>query len=364
MKRKAKLFAGVMLSAAFAFHATPAKAWICTLVINDPLWMGNARSVGTSVAESFDAQLAQTSALITSYMQIMVSATKAQASQVNIEGSRAATALNRTAEAGAQARGTEAVNGEILQAQREFGPESHIADSCSATQVLGDVVRALGGVSQSATTLITPALVPAAPGGGTTGRQAMQQRLSLHRQSYCSQAEVSAGLCSTVGAKPSADVLPGTLFDPTMTDVDARAYINNLVGDPLDKPDANESKTAAGVLRMATAMRAEAIRSPALTSLAVMRAQATGGSGSGLVSQSNVTVNQALEEIMAMYGGGAKYSDWDAKLSATDEYGVLRELVKLRALSMKLRNYQTESTTRIGVMMSALLAGEAANQQN
>lgn len=364
MKRRNKVLAGLFAAGMVVWQVTPAQAMICTYVVNDPYWTGNALKVGENVEGAFDGQLSSTSALITNYMQIMVSATKAQASQVNIEGGRAATAIDRAQEAAAQARGAASVNNEILQAQREFGPESHIADNCDATAVLGDVVRALGGVSQSAKTLITPSVIPAAPGGGMMGREAVQKRLASHRLTYCSQYEVSAGLCSTVGSKPSVDVQAGTLFDASATDADAQAYINNLTGDPLDKPNQYESKTAAGVIRMATAMRAEAIRSPALASLAIMRAQASSGSGSGLVSQSNVTVNQALEEIMQMYGGGAKYREWDAKLSATDEYGVLRELVKLRALSMKLRNYQTESTTRIGAMISALLAGEAASQQS
>ncbi|GBQ77282.1 hypothetical protein AA14337_0772 [Acetobacter malorum DSM 14337] len=358
-----KLLAASLAVCVSVGFSTPAHAWICTYWVNDPVMSSTINGQATATSAKFDVELATSSTIITNIFNRLIAATKVQTAQRSADASRNSVGIQKAMQAYASAVNQQSVAEEMVQAQREFGAESRIASACNATVVLGDVTRAISSVPEQARNWISSDRIPSAPGGAILPRQAVERRLSGHLQRYCSQDEVSAGLCASVGARATADVDANTLFDPTSSQEDVEAYINNLAGDPLDKPTANEAKTPAGVLRLATAMRTEAMRSPALASLAVLRTQQAGGSGAGLSSQSNVTVIQALDEIMQQYGGGPKYQQWDAEVSAADEYGVLRELVKLRALSMKLRSYQTQSMTRIGAMISALLAGEAAEQQ-
>lgn len=368
LKSLAPLFRAFM-TVCFCFVAVcalsrSAHAQFCTPYwVNDHLVMGLTKDNGKTISRSFDAEMGITTKLFTEGLNLLTSASKVDTAQRSADGTRNALALRQGAEGFAQVVNQQQMNSEILDANEEFGNEGHIANVCGDVAVVGQVVRSLGSSNDMARNILQSSKIPAAPGGTITAREALSRRIGNHLDTYCSSDEVSAGLCRHVGSRPSADVQAYTLFDPTASQDDVDAYINNLVGDPLEKPDQREANTPAGVLKMMTAMKAEGIRSPALTSLAALRAQSAGGSGYNLVSQSNVTVVQALDEIMALYGGGPRYQDWDARLSGAGRYGVLRELVKLRGLSMKLRNYQTQSLTRISAMLSTILAAEAGEQQ-
>lgn len=343
-------------------NPVPAHAFICTYDVDDPVMKANATAVSEEVNASFDTGLTTTSTLMTSMYEILVSAMKIGASQRSTDGQRNSTGISQSLQAYAQVVNQQGQNEDILQAQDEFGTGSEVSGVCSETAMTGEVVRAIDSVPTQAKSIIQSSNIPAAPGGTVLPRKAIATRLSSHLSRYCTQDEVTAGWCSTVGSKPAADVSAQTLFDPASTQEDVDAFINNLVGDPLDKPDATSAKTPEGVLRMATAMRAEAVRSPALVSLAALRAENAGGSGYSLVSQSGITVTQALDAIMKKYGGGPDYDTWDASVAGANQYGVLRELVRLRGLSMKLRNFQTQSQTRMGAILSTLLAAEAEDQ--
>ena len=68
---------------------------------------------------------------------------------------------------------------------------------------------------------------------------------------------------------------------------------------------------------------------------------------------------EAMDSLIARYGGGENYEEWSAALVTKSETGLLKEIARLRALSLQLQTFRDESSDRRQAMIGALLAGEA-----
>lgn len=355
--RNHKLIAAT--AALLAASAIPAAAGggFCP-VAPDASWKAVHQSTTLELQAAFDVDKNLILNQFTLAYQRIMSAVKVDTSQENIDGQKVSQAIKKSDEALADVMTQTDVNNEISKAHADFGPDGQSVDACGSSAMIDDVSTALSVYKTSAREYATPDRVYAAAGSTITPTQAIADSLKKHRDKYCSASEAQAGLCDGAGGEAGADVDILTLFTGR-SDEAKDALVNNLVGLPLPKPTAQEAATPRGSLMMVDAMRAEAVRSPALVSLAVVRAMGNRGGGSILGGDTETSFNGALDKIMDLYGGGSGYAAWHTELATKNERGLLQELNKLRALSIKMRTYRSESNTRIAAVMAAVLAAEA-----
>ncbi|MUO72909.1 hypothetical protein [Agrobacterium vitis] len=146
------------------------------------------------------------------------------------------------------------------------------------------------------------------------------------------------------------------LLDVSASEEDKRKVIQQLAGFAVAKPGADQTGTVGGEFSMLRAREAEAWRSPALVSLASVAAMSNKASGDGDGAGS---VLQAMDALIDNYGGGPAYEKWTNALQMQSERGLMTELNRLRALSMRLRTYHSESEARKAAVVAGMLAAEA-----
>lgn len=322
----------------------------------DSAWLSVHQSVTTELNAAFDVDKNLILAQMTLAYQRMMSAIKVDTSQQNVDGQKVSSAISKSDEALAGVMTQSDVNRQITQAHADYGPDGQSVNACESAGMIDEASSAMSVYKASAREYVTPDRVYAAPGSTKTPAEAISASLENHRSKYCSSSEAAAGLCSSAGSQAGADVNIATLLSASASDDAKDALVNNLVGLPLPKPTPQESNTPRGSLMMVDSMRAEAIRSPAMVSLAAIRAM--NGEGGGEDAH-DASFNSALDNLLNVYGGGNGYSAWYSALATKNERGLMQELNKLRALSIKLRTFRSESNTRIAATMAAILAAEA-----
>ncbi|NSX94407.1 hypothetical protein [Agrobacterium tumefaciens] len=146
------------------------------------------------------------------------------------------------------------------------------------------------------------------------------------------------------------------LLDVSASEEDKRKVIQQLAGFAVAKPGGDQDGTVGGEFAMLRAREAEAWRSPALVSLAAVAAMSNKATGDGDGAGS---VLQAMDALIDNYGGGPAYAKWTNALQLQSERGLMIELNRLRALSMRLRTYHSESEARKAAVVAGMLAAEA-----
>ena len=340
----AVLFGSTLMSAELAFAGS------CSLA-PDSAWENTHRNVEQGLMRSFDVDKNLILAQMTSGYQRLISAFKIDTSQRGLNGQRASVTTNKAGEGLSSVLVQNDVNKQILKAQADFGIDGLSVEPCN-NELGANISNSVNTYKQNAANYMLPEKIMAASGSTVSPTEAIQKNLSLHKKMFCSPSEKRFGLCENVGKEASADVDVKTLFNPNASEEAKDAFVNNIVGLPLRKPTKAEAKTPEGAIMLVEAMRAEAARSPAIVSLAVLRSQAEEGDG-------QKSVNQTLDDIVKQYGGGADYEKWYAELGTKNEKGLLTEYNKIRSLEVKLRSLKSDSNTRISAMLASILAAEA-----
>lgn len=320
----------------------------------DSAWENTHRAVEQGLMKNFDVDKNLILAQMTSGYQRLISAFKVDTSQRGIDGQRVSVTTNKAGEALSSVLVQNDVNRQILKAQADFGADGLSVDPCN-NDLIENISNSIGTYKQNAANYMSTENIMAASGSVTSPTEAIQKSLSLHKKMFCSPSEKKFGLCETVGKEASADVDIKTLFNPKASNQAKDAFVNNLVGLPVRKPNKQEAKTPEGAIMLVDAMRAEAARSPAIVSLAILRSQSEEENGQR-------SVNQSLDDIIDKYGGGEQYEKWYAELGTKNEKGLLTELNKIRSLEVKIRSLKSDSNTRIAAMLASILAAESTNK--
>lgn len=321
--------AGLALALAVG-SSSAAQAQFC-VIGSDETWLGQ-------FATSKAAMIARTLLLGTNVSlaraltaENVISATKVFTKQVSADGSRTQAMVRGTQEANA-ATLIEQVRAErLVSIKEQYGYDTgQGVKACETVSMLSGVNTALGftqdGASQSMTRL------DVRPGAPSPGADAVKVRLD------------------PTTADASVLLQPGVSFDKK------DKAIQQLAGMPPVKPSPQIAQTSEGAMMMLKARRIEALRSPALVSLEAVRTQSD---LSGHAFQpSNQSLVEYLNMIIDQYGGGPNHEAWAAGVAAQSESGLLRELARLRAMSLRLRQFQSEQQARLAAINAAMLALE------
>ena len=146
------------------------------------------------------------------------------------------------------------------------------------------------------------------------------------------------------------------LLDPSASDDDKKIVIQHLTGLPM--PVASPSMSGAEKdVAMLRARRVEALRSPALASLTAVAAM-TSKTGHLADDDAQAPV-QWLDSLVDQYGGGSKHQAWSNALAGQSERGLMMELSRLRAMSLRVRQLKAEQSARITALFATMVGLEA-----
>ncbi|MDR2208492.1 MAG: hypothetical protein LBE22_05915 [Azoarcus sp.] len=207
--------------------------------------------------------------------------------------------------------------------------------------------------------------VHAAPGVYLDPGQNRKMVLEAH-QPFCTQDQVDAGLCKTVGTHPGASLNAATLFNPAMGAEDLykakNAYVNNVVGFA-DPPVAEGAGTHAGsgVYMIAKGSK-DAIVSPAIVALKEVQLFNSGVEGAH--SGTELPLSVLFQNEVDRYAGDSpEYDNWSKIMAAQAQRGVMLEVLKIEALRLAVAGKKLEALDRQEAMLAALVALEARRGQ-
>lgn len=195
--------------------------------------------------------------------------------------------------------------------------------------------------------------IDAAPGRYGDPAVALQARVNEHKQYFCTAAEVSAGLCSSVGQLPGGDSNGTLLFkDAAANGIEAKAknaFINNLFG--LPTPIAKgKGSTPEGVAGMSDKHRIDAINSIAMHSLKTIQADHEKDPAT------NKSLAEMIKERVGVYFGTEQAKGWAQSLAAQEQRGILVDMVKMEGVALKMAERRVAQNARIEGNLAGLVA--------
>ena len=207
--------------------------------------------------------------------------------------------------------------------------------------------------------------VYAAPGVYMNAVDSRKQLIEAHKP-FCTQDQVDAGLCKSVGELAGASLNAGTLFNPAMgeeTLYEAKnAYINNVVGET-DSPVSIGAGQHAASSSYAVAKGAkDAIVSPAIVALKEVQLFNSGVEAEH--SGTNLPMSMLLQQEIDRYAGNSpEYDRWSIGMAAQSPRGVMLELLKIEALRLAIAGKRLEAWEKQEAMLAALVALELRQNQ-
>lgn len=316
-----KIFSVFIGAAALVGVSQPASAKWCW--IDNPPWMQAHDRMEASIVE-----------VRTKSVEDVIGAIKVKVKQVSASGQQEQEMIRKSQEAHAATVTEQMRRDEIVRAKEQFSYETgQGVNACAAIQQAAGITQA--GTNLSSSAKRTYDGLDIKPGSTTPLAQQVSVRLNP---------------MSTDG---------GILLRNGGSSEDQRqAVIQQMAGLSLEKPDVRQLGTVAGDFQMVKARRLEALRSPAMASLAAVAAMSsTTGEGFGGGSQS---LEAQLDLILDQYGGGPKFQQWSAQLAAQSERGLITELARLRGMSLALEQVTNDQQARMSAVMATLLAGTAS----
>lgn len=190
---------------------------------------------------------------------------------------------------------------------------------------------------------------------GTGGRygdvaEAIRGREEQHQKLFCTQEEVNAGLCSSVGKIPGGDSNAALLFsrDKSPEAIAAKnAVINNIIGLPDNPLPSGAVGTPEGDAYLLEKKKKDAFMGFAAYSLKSIQTD-------------NEQYRDVLDERIGQYFGTARATEWAKSQASQAPRGILVDLLKIQGLNVKLRERRLREGLRMEANVAALL--ELENQ--
>lgn len=303
-------------------------------------------------ARTTTESLAQAAATLigidTAETSVIVSALKVLAKQIDVstEKTMAATV---SAEQGMAAVAKEIADREMID-KIVVDYTSQGFDPCAQSEATHRMAQAEAEMTVSVPRRIR-AEVEAGGGKLSSPAEALRAREERHQALFCTQTEVDAGACSSLGKVPGGDSNAALIFSSdTSADVVAakNAVINQMVGLP-DGPIATEAaNTPEGAAYLMEKKRKDAFLAWSVYSLKTIQAE-------------NETVKPVMDARIGQYFGTPQAMEWAKSQAGQAPRGLLVDLVKIQGLSLKLAERRLKQNMRLEANLAALV--ELENQQ-
>lgn len=336
MKFRALIAVGMLLSIPQVVSAGGA---VC--LVADPIWRAGHTSSQTTITTGIDAMVATFAANSTLTTQQIVSAIKVLAQQTSAGANTEAVGSQQAMKAAAETYVEQRMAEELLEAHNTYGPPGQAVGSCDFVRDIEVMNTALDAVEERASEIVMSGGLDTRPGS------TIDLDTALSRRSYVASTDFD----NVVSAVAFVD--PGTSAAVKDT------FMNNVIGMPVEKP--TDLDGVEDSIQFMRARQAEALRSPAIASLASVRAyyEAPGHfGGGGLSGAVNRSLDETVDWLVDRYGGGDEYEQWMAELVTKSETGLLKELARLRAINLALTTERNQSSDRQQAVLATLLATE------
>lgn len=185
-------------------------------------------------------------------------------------------------------------------------------------------------------------------GGGKYASLAdiLKQREQQHKALFCTQAEVDAGQCTSVGAVPGGDANASLIFsgDTSPNMVAAKnAVINNIIGVPDQPLPPGSANTAQGQAYILAKKQKDAFLAFPAYSLKSIQSDSEG-------------FDAFMNERIGQYFGTDRAAQWAQDQASEAERGVVVDMVKIQGLNLKLHERRLRQALREEANESAQLA--------
>lgn len=204
--------------------------------------------------------------------------------------------------------------------------------------------------------------VAAAPGVYSDKPVEAQKALLVNRTKFCTQDQVSSGMCSTIGTLPGADLTVSTLFEPAMEGEDLYAakvaFVNNIIGVPDGAVPASAAKSPDAAAYALNKAKKDALLSPAIASFKEIQLDYS-GVAAGVGNQTDLPMAVHFDNQVKRYSGNTpEYDNWARVLSAQDNRGMMVELLKMKALALAQQEKEYRQYERMEANLAALVSME------
>lgn len=176
----------------------------------------------------------------------------------------------------------------------------------------------------------------------------LRARERMHESLFCTQEEVDAGMCSSVGKIPGGDSNAALIFnvDQSADMVAAKnAVINNIVGLPDDPLSSAAASTPQGQAYLLEKKQKDAFLGFAAYSLKSIQTETE-------------QYTPALDARIGQFFGTPQAADWAKDQASESQRGIMVDLVKIQGLQLKLHERKIRRNLRIEANLAALLEEE------
>lgn len=323
---------------------------------------GLVNTATAQLAASVAADIAAAAASIIAQMQIdqerIISAIKVTVKQDAVSSEKVIAAKRSATEGFATAYVAQRTSEQVYDLYNKY--RSQGMDPCNTATLTEALKTRETAALQSAAARINTE-INAAPGRYGDPVQVAKNDLLQHKQLFCTQAEVNAGTCASVGALPGGDSNAALLF----TEADAgdtvskakNAMINNIFGLPTSSAGiVGKGATPEAQSAMSDKHRRDSLNSIAMYSFKTIQADHERDS-------SGKSVAGLLKERVETYFGSSRSEQWAQSLAVQEERGVLLDMVRMEGIALKLAERRVRQNMRIEGNLAGLVAinNEARN---
>lgn len=310
-------------------------------LVADPIWRAGHTSAQTTLNAGVNTMVATFAANSTLTTQQIVSAIRVLTQQTSAGANTEAVGTQQALKAAAETYVEQRTAEELREAHNTYGPPGQAVGSCDFVRDIEVMNTALDSLEERASVIVNAGGLDTRPGSTVSVDDALARR----------SAVAAADFTSVVSAV--------SFLDPSTPSGVKDTFMNNVIGIPLEKP--TDLDGVEDSIQFMRARQAEALRSPAIVSLASVRAahEATGHFGGGTISGSvNRSLDGTVDWLIGRYGGGDEYEEWSAALVTKSEVGIMKEIARLRAISLALTIERNQSADRQQAVIATLLATE------
>jgi len=339
LKKSASVFVVLATSASVAWASCGG---------TEALVSASAASLASSVVAQLVASTSTLVALDNVQTEALISSIKVVAKQVDASGEKS----NATIVQGEQAFAAVAKDLADKELADKFVMDflSQGFEPCSQSTATKNLALAEASVRVSIPERVNSE-IEAAGGRFGSPAAALKAREEAHRKNFCTQSEVDAGLCSSLGKLPGGDTNAALLFgtDKSADAVAAKnAFINNVIGLPDAAPPLGAAASPEAAAYLLEKKKKDAFLAWPANSLKSIQVEGE-------------AYKSVMDERVGQYFGTKRAADWARDQAGQAQRGVIVDLVKIQGLQLKVRERRIRENLRLEANFAALL--ELENQR-
>jgi hypothetical protein len=355
----------IAMAAVIVLASSQVLAQVCPPQYQENFVQPMFENATTALEQEISGIDASFSSELEAYSQRMNSAIAVLTKQKALAANQVSDANRASAEATASALNALSQADRVKEARFEFGGEFGQGYQPCAVYAGRNLLANRNAEMAEERQVRTLSETLAAPGRYADPLQAQQTLAQEHRQYFCTQDEVTSGMCTNIGTMPGASVTVSTLFEPIMEADNLYrakvAFVNNVMGPPdAPIPQGAAASPAAAAYSLAKAQK-DALVSPALASLKEVQLEYTGVDAAHGGSDIPTAV-RVEREVSRYLGNTSEYEQWTKTMAGQNTRGLLVELLKMKALDLELLEQQYRQYERMEANLATLVAGELRNQ--